>query len=316
MRTNFTDDTFQQALSFLVSQTTYIEPQVIRMRYPELNYAQFVPVDSAANEWAKSITFFSVDMVGQADWFNHMARDVPLADIMRAKHETGIEMAAIGYRYTLEELGQAMLLPGTNLTIERAAAARRAYEEMVHNVALYGDARKQWFGLTNNPLPAIVNQSSSFASLVAGGTPGDIAAIMQAINGLLANIWQSSATVEMADTLLLPLSTMTLLSMTQLTNTTMNLMQWIRQNNLYTSETGQPLMIRGVRGLDTAGASGTGRAIAYRRDPDVLKMHIPMTHRFLPVWQTGPIVFDVPGIFRLAGLEIRRPGAIRYMDGL
>jgi hypothetical protein len=75
-------------------------------------------------------------------------------------------------------------------------------------------------------------------------------------------------------------------------------------------------MIRVVRGLDTAGASGNGRAIAYRRDPEVLKIHIPMTHRFLPVWQTGPLVYDVPGVFRIAGLEIRRPGALRYLDGV
>lgn len=310
------DDTFQQALSFLVAQTSYIEPQVVRVKYPELNYAQFVPIDSSANEWAKSITFFSIDMVGQADWFNHMARDVPIADIMRQKHEQGIEMAAIGYRYTLEELGQAMMLPGTNLTTERAAAARRAYEEMVHNVCMYGDTRKNWAGLTNHSLPTVINIATSWAAQVVTGTAASLGAILQGINGLLSNIWQSSLTVEMANTLLLPLSSMSLLSMTQLPNTTMNLMEWIKKNNLYTAETGRDLMIRGVRGLDTAGASGNGRAIAYSRDPEVVKIHIPMTHRFLPVWQTGPIVFDVPGIFRLAGLEIRRPGAFRYADGV
>lgn len=312
MRTFMTDDAFQQALSFLVAQTSYIEPQVVRIKYPELNYAQFVPIDTAANEWAKSITFFSVDMVGQADWFNHMARDVPFADIQRQKYEQGIEMAAIGYRYTLEELGQAMMLPNTNLTIERAAAARRAYEEMVHNVCMYGDSRKNWYGLVNHNLPAVINQTSTFASLI----PANTAQILQAVNSLLTNIWQASLTVEMADTLLLPLSVTTLLSMTQLPNTTMNLTEWIARNNLYTTETGAQLLMRAVRGLDTAGASGNGRAIAYRRDPEVVKIHIPMTHRFLPVWQTGPIVFDVPGIFRLAGLEIRRPGAFRYMDGV
>ena len=111
MRTYFTDDTFQQALSFLVAQTTHIEPQVVRIKYPELNYATFCPIDTSAAEWAKSITFFSVDQVGQADWFNHMSRDIPFADIQRQKYEAGIEMAAIGYRYTLEELGQAMMLP-------------------------------------------------------------------------------------------------------------------------------------------------------------------------------------------------------------
>jgi hypothetical protein len=182
-------------------------------------------------------------MVGQADWFNHMARDVPIADIMRQKHEQGIEMAAIGYRYTLEELGQAMMLPGTNLTTERAAAARRAYEEMVHNVAMYGDSRKGWAGLTNHSLPTIINVATSWAAQVVTGTAASLGAILQGVNGLLSNIWQSSLTVEMADTLLLPLSSMSLLSMTQLPNTTMNLMEWIKKNNLYTAETGRPPVI-------------------------------------------------------------------------
>jgi hypothetical protein len=56
--------------------------------------------------------------------------------------------------------------------------------------------------------------------------------------------------------------------------------------------------------------------VVYRRDPGVLKMHLPMRHRFLPVWQTGPIVFDIPGIMRLGGTEVRRPTAMRYWDGI
>src|ERR1035437_1761021 len=205
------------------------------------------------------------------------------------------------------------MLPNTNLTIERAAAARRAYEEMVYNIALYGDSRKSWLGLTNSTLPSVINLASTWASRVSDETT--IPSILQDFNAILTNIWQSSLTVEMADTVLLPLSIGTLLSMVQLPHTTMNLREWIGKNNMYTQETGMPLTIRSVRGLDTAGSSGNGRIIAYRRDPEVLKMHIPMTHRFLPVWQTGPIVFDVPGIFRLAGVEIRRPGAFRYADG-
>jgi len=48
----------------------------------------------------------------------------------------------------------------------------------------------------------------------------------------------------------------------------------------------------------------------------VLKMHIPMPFRFLPAWQTGPMKFDVPGIFRVGGVDIRRPKAVRYLDGI
>jgi hypothetical protein len=180
---------------------------------------------------------------------------------------------------------------------------------------MYGDSRKNWLGLTNHTLPSVINLAGgTWASRLAGATPTP-SSVLQDFNAITTNIWQSSLTVEMADTALMPLSLMTLLSMTQLPNTTMNLLAWIHANNLYTTETGRAMVIRGVRGLDTAGASGNGRIVLYQKDPQVLKLHRPMSHRFLPVWQKGPLVFEVPGIFRLGGLEIRRPGAFRYADG-
>jgi hypothetical protein len=292
MLSNFyTADAQQQALGFLIAQTTYIEPGVYRMKYPELNYRELVPIDTSAPEWAKSITFFSVDQVGKADWFSHLAHDVPLADITRDKFEMAIEMAAVGYRYTTEELQQAMMVPNVNLGPERAAAAKRAAEEFIHFTALYGAAAKNWFGLINHPAPTVINTAQTWAYRVANN---QIPMIMQDVNGVLANVWQSSSGVEIADTLLLPMT----------------------QYNMYTQEAKAPLTIRAVRGLETAGAAGQPRMIAYKKDPEVIKMHVPMPHRFLEVMRTGPMIFDVPGIFRLAGLEIRRPGAMRYLDGI
>jgi hypothetical protein len=96
----------------------------------------------------------------------------------------------------------------------------------------------------------------------------------------------------------------------------MNLLQWIKQNNIVTQQTGMPIEIRAVRGLDTGGASGNGRVVCYKKDPEIIKMHVPMPHRFLPVWQRSPLVYDIPGIFRVGGLEIRRPATVRYVDGV
>jgi hypothetical protein len=59
----------QQAIGFLVSQTSYIEAQVIEIKYPDIQYAQLIPVDTSANEWAKSVTYYSVDKTGKAGWF-------------------------------------------------------------------------------------------------------------------------------------------------------------------------------------------------------------------------------------------------------
>jgi hypothetical protein len=304
----------QQAMGFLVSQTAYIEPQVIEIKYPDIQYPQLIPVDTSANEWAKSVTYYSVDKTGKAGWFHARAKDIHVADVDRAKHEVGIEMADIGYRYDLEELGQAMMIPNTNLSADRAIAARRAYEEFVDNAALRGADEKDMSGLLDYP-----GITTVLASNDSGDTTWDtkdIDLMMDDINNALSGIYISTLQVEMADTLLLPIAGLTALGNRRIPNTDKSVMSYIKENNVYTQITGQQLLIRAVRGLETAGQNGSGRMIAYRRDPQVLKMHIPMTHRFLNVWQTGPMLFDVPGIFRLAGLEIRRPGSVRYVDGI
>lgn len=305
----------QQALGFLTSQTSSIETQVYEIQYPDIQYPNLIPVDTSANEWAKSVTFFSVDKVGKAGWFHHYAKDVHVADVERSKFEVAIEMADIGYRYTLEELGVAMMVPGTNLTAERAAAARRAYEEFVDNIAFRGDSTKNLSGLLNYPGVTIVN-----AAEVSGGNTDwddkDADQILKDINDALTGVYVGSLTVEMADTILMPVAALTLLASKRVGDTERTVLNFLLENNVYTFQTGRPLTIRGVRGLETAGVGGVGRMVVYRRDPTVLKFHLPMPHRFLPIWQTGPMIFDIPGIFRLGGVEVRRPGAVRYVDGI
>jgi hypothetical protein len=320
LRMNFAD-TAQSAFNFLVSQLTVIEPQVYKMRYADIQYPSLVPVDTSGSEWAKSFTFFSQDMVGQADWFHHMAMDIPLADITREKKEVGVEMAGIGYHYTMEELGQAMMIPGFTLTTDRAAAAKRAYEEFVDGVVLRGapnaaNTVKGWKGLINEP-------SVTVAMVAADGTGGSPAfddktadQVLRDINDALTGVYVESLTVEMADTILMPIQTFASLGTRRIPSTTMTILQFLQSYNTYTAQTGAALTLRAVRGLDTAGTGGTGRMVVYRNDPQVLKQRIPMPHRFLPAWQRSPLRFDVPGIFRLAPLEIRRPKAIRYIDGI
>lgn len=304
----------QQVLGFAIAQTSYIETQVYETQYPDIQYPFLIPVDTSANEWAKSVTYFSTDKVGRAGWFHAQAKDIHVADIERTKNEIGIEMADIGYRWNIEELGQAMLIPGTNLSADRAAAAVRAYEEFVDDAALRGKAEKNFFGIMNYPGITMVLASIEAAHTIWTLKTAD--AIIKDVNDAITGIYTATLTVEMADTILLPVAALTLISTLRIPNTTASVLEYLTLHNVYTQITGRPLTIRAVRGLETAGQNGSGRMIAYRRDPAVIKMHIPMPHRFLPVFQTAPLVFDVPGIFRIAGVEIRRPGSVRYIDGI
>lgn len=305
------------AFSFLVKQTTLIEPAVYALQYQEIQYPSLIPVDTSAPEWIQSVTYFSMDAVGQAAWFNGQAHDVPKVELTREKFETSVSMAAIGYGYTLEELGTAQLL-GMNLSADKATAARRVAEEKIDSVAFIGDATKGFTGLVNASTPTSAQapadgtgSARTFASKTADQ-------VLRDINSILTGIVTDTVGNHLADTLLLPYQIMLDLSTRRIDSTNQTtILEWIQRTNIYTLTTGQPLTIRGVFGyLDTVGTGGTKRVVAYRRSPEVLKMHLPMPFRFLPVWQTGPMKFDVPGVFRLGGVDIRLPKAVRYLDSV
>ena len=342
----------QQAFGYLLSQSKYIERQVYRKKYPSIQYPTLVPVNRTPNAWARGITHFSQDMVGRPQPLAGRANDFPLADIERAKHDVPIEMAGLGYDYSLEELQQAMML-NLPLTSEKAMAVRRGVEEYIDNIVNDGRSDLGWDSLKK---PKGVRRIAA-----AEGETGDDAAakrlwankkaeeIITDINVILMGVYAGysvatvnpndtgSGTVEMADTLLVPPQIWTSVLTKVISGTSMTVLEFIKMNNVYTAKTGRQLLIREYRGLEKAGSTGAtiasgaganadtkassasdgvGRIIAYRRDPDVLQLHMPMPLRFLRPWQAGPMRWIVPAIFRLGGLEIRLPGAMRVMDGI
>lgn len=308
-------DAQQRALGFLIQQGTLIEPEVYNMVYGDIQYAELVPVDTSAPDWIQTVTYFSQDAVGMAKWFAGKAQDVPHVALTREKFQTAVHMAAIGYDYDLEELGIAQL-HGLNLNSDKAAMARRAAEEFIDGLAFRGDSLKGYTGLVNATTPTA---TSAPADGTAGSrnfsakTPDQI---LRDVNGQLTGIGTDTKNAELADTILFPYSVMLDLATRRIdaVNQT-TILTWLKANNIYTLQTGRQLTIRGlVDVLDTAGTGGTKRMVAYRRSPQVLKMHVPMPFRFLPAWQSGPLTFEVPGIFRVGGVDIRRPKAVRYLD--
>lgn len=306
--------TGQEAFGFVQDQTLRINRTVYAQQYPELNYAELVPVNMEGPEWATGVATYTSDSVGQAAWFAGGAKDMRLAEVVQGQTEHRFHMAGIGYEFNLEEVNTAALI-GRNLTNQKGDAARRAAEEFAHNNCLFGDTLKNQAGLTNSAAVTsglVANNAGATSRLWANKTAAEI---LLDINTVLTGIYTGSNTVEMADTLLLPIERALTLGQTTMPNTTETVWSFIARTNSYTLVTGRPLMIRGILGLIAAGAGATARMVAYRRDPAVLEFHMPMAHKFLPVWQNGPTNFLVPGIFRLGGIEFKRPASVRYADG-
>lgn len=310
----------QQALGFVVSQTATIESTVYQTKYPSFDYASLIPVVTEGNEWARSTVFYSADIAGQADWISGAANDIPYADIDRNQFEHGFRMAGIGYQWNLEEINVARML-GVNLSGDKATAARRVAEQMLWNVAMEGSTEKNWTGLINDPVVTAGDVAAE--GDINGGTNSTFwehktpDQILIDINAGLTGIFTASGETEMADTILLPTISFQYLAGTPRSSTSdITILEFIKKSNAYTGETGRPLTIRSLRKLADADPGGDGRMITYRRDPEVLRFHLPMPFRFLPVWQNGPMNWMVPGIMRTGGVEIRLPKAVRYSDGI
>lgn len=305
----------QVALGFAQQAFYNIETGIYETRYPDYDYASLIPVETSGNEWARGTMFYSTDSVGEATFLAGQGFDMPYADFNKTQFLTAHHLAGIGYEWNLEEL-QVAAMEGVPVSDMKAKAAKRAAEIMLFNIALTGSTEKNWTGLFNN---ASVTAGNVAASGTAGGLlwttkTGDLQ--LADLNAPISGIFTGSLEAEMADTLILPTSALLTLGTTyRSTSTDRTLLDHIRENNVYSQQTGQPLMIRASRKLETAGAGGTRRMVAYRRSPEVVKFHLPMPHKFLPPFQKGSMTYEVAGIMRTGGTEIRLPSAIRYADG-
>ncbi len=301
----------QAALGFVIAQTAHVEATVYQIKYADIQYPQLIPVDTTAHPFAKTVTYFSQDKAGVAGWINGNADDIPMADVEMSQFETAVFTAGIGYGYGWEEINQAQML-GINLSSDKANAARRASEEMIDRIAMEGDDLKGFEGLLDHS--DVTATGATNGDWGGGSTTPD--QVIEDVNDALSNVQVATNNIILADTLLLPHLQWNYLASTRLTETNMTILEFIRQNNVYTAQTGAPLTIRATAKLDTAGVSATARMVAYRRNPEVLKLHIPMPHRFMPVWQRGPLRWEVPGVMRFGGLDIRLPNEVSYVDGL
>lgn len=313
----------QQALAFVTGQAYQINQRVYETRYPDYDFGRLIYVDTSAPEWSPGIMTYTSDVSGAANWQSGYAKDVPLADVSQAMQTKSFHLAAIGYQWNIEEVNTTMAFPGANLPDRRARAARLAYMKFMYDLTIQGSPEKglggliNYSGVTTTTAP---NDGTGGSTLwvdqngVGQKTP---AQIIRDINISLMGVYRDTNDIELADTLLLPHEALTYIAQTPYSATTMEtILDFVARNNIYTRTTGRELTIRALSALSAQASGNTGRMVAYKNDPEYVKLHLPMPHRFLPVYQDGPLNFAVPGIFRTGGVELLTTKGMRYVDGI
>ncbi len=292
-----------------------VEQRIYTKRYPTFNYGAHVPVVTEGNEWAIGTMFFTVDVAGEAKFISGAGNDLPFSSATRDQASHDFAMIGAGWEWNLEEVNQAALY-GIPISDTKAMASSQSVERLLNDIAMVGHTEKNWTGFVNNGSVSRVDVAGDGTSSSTFWSAKDNDKILRDINDLIGSVQDNSLEVEWIDSLRLPPEAFRLLNNRRLGagDGVLNLLDYLRKNNVYTAETGQPLDIQPLRELATASQDGGGRMVVYRRDPEVLRFHLPMPRRVLQPRQKSIMAFEQGVIARTGGTEVRLPGAMAYAD--
>jgi len=309
MRQAFTDA--QAALPFVVAQGRTVETRIYTKRYPTYNYAQVIPVVTEGNPWSVGTTFFTVDTAGEAKFLSGAGTDMPFNKSTKDMASHDFAMIGSGWEWTLEEVNQAALY-GVNLQNTDAMSATDKVERKLNGIAFSGSTEKNWTGFANSadvPRADVATPGTFWPAKTVDQMLADV-------DEVLGRVRTQTSEVEWADSLALPPVAFRTAATKRLGagDGMITVLEYLRKNNIYTAETGQALSIYPVRELATASQDGGGRMVAYRKDPEVLRFHLPMPRTVLQPRQKSIMGFETGIIARTGGTEWRLPKAAAYAD--
>ena len=180
---------------FFQRQLEHIKSKSYDVRYADLKARELFPVSNEGGAGITSITYRTYDQVGAAKIINAYADDLPRADVKGKETSIPVRSVGISYGYDLDEI-QSSQMVGASLDQRRANAARRAVEQVVNDVAFYGDTTSGLPGLFSNPnIPtgAVVASGTGSTTQWANKTPDQI---LFDVNDLFTDIFDTTKMVE------------------------------------------------------------------------------------------------------------------------
>ena len=297
---------------FFQRQLEHIKARSYDVRYAELKARMLFPVSNEGGPGVTSITYRTYDQAGAAKIINAYADDLPRADVAGKETTIPVRSVGISYGYNLDEI-QSSQLTGSSLDQRRANAARRSNEQVVNDVAFFGDASSGLPGLFSNPnIPtgAVVNPGSGTEWV--NKTPDEI---LFDINDLFADIFETTKMVEQGNTLLLPPAQWSyIMSTPRASNSDTTIAQYVSANSPYLTSIDDIIPVNECAAANNPELA-TDAMVAYDRNPDKLQLEIPVELEMLPVQQKN-LEFVVPGRSRLAGLNIYYPLSLAIATGI
>jgi hypothetical protein len=295
------DFRMDEAGLFLERQLEFIRPQVFEVTYADIKYPTLLPVTSEAGPGAQTFTFRIMDSTGEFKLIADAADDLPRADISQVEKSINIRSFGGSFGYTVQELRAAQM---ANIALEqrRASAVRRAYEEKVEAVAMFGESTVGLAGFFNNATVDVIAADKWFDTATAQE-------MLELLNYGVSAIINASNMKEQPDTILLAYEDYNKISTTRNSDSSdVTVLEYFLRTNPY---------IRNVEPINQLDASNsvlnTNRMVVYKRDPEKVQLHIPQPLELFPPQQRG-LEFIVPAHARVGGVALYYPKSVIYVQ--
>jgi hypothetical protein len=292
-------------------QLEHIKTQVQEIEYTDLMARKLLPVSNEAGAGAEYITWRQFDKVGLARIIRDYSDDLPRVDVLGTEfYQNPVVGIGAAYGYNVQEVRASQMVGGKPLDQRRAAAADEAIRRAEDDLAWFGDPRTKLIGFINAPNSTAVvlaNDGAGNSVLFSTKTADQQ---LRDLNLVVNTIVESTKMVEKPDTLLLPLNVFNLISTKRIGfDSPMTVLEFFLKTQPYIKAV-EPLVK-----LTGAGANGTNRMIAYKRDSMKLTMEVPLDITSHEPEKEG-LEYEVAMESRYGGILIYKPMSIAYADGI
>lgn len=284
----------------------YVEQELQRTEFEPLFEEEHIPYDTSVPDGAQSVTHRTVTQVGQADFVDGYASDLPIVDVEADEFTVKPYLLGEKYQYSVEELDAVAMDPTIRLDAERKESAIEGMRRKHAEVAAIGSSKHGRLGFINSDVVPLVSPTTG--DWTTATDDQIIADFQKGFYSIENNTLQN----HRASHVLLATDLYDRLCQPYGSDKSHTLKSWLLDNM---KDEGLK-EIRKYKRLDLADAGGTGpRAIFYKKDIKVVKYFPVISFRERNP-QDVDLHAEVPCYGKSGFTNFRLPQACAYMDGL
>lgn len=289
--------------AILARKLEFIKAKVYEKKYPALKARTLIPMANDVDPGASEIVFEVSDWFGEARIAANLDDKPPFADVSMTEVKAKVYDLIGAYRFSYKDL-QRSRMSGFNIPVARANACRAMFERKLEKIGALGDSTVNMEGLLNQ---------SGVGTLAppSGGTwsTKTSAQIVADMNALTSIVITDTLEAHQPDTIVMAQSMYELIrSKPYGVDSTLTVLKFFLETNDRVKE------VKPWHYANTAGVGSSTRMVAYPKDEDVLTFEVPEEFTQLPA-EAKTYHYEVPCHATTAGVCVKFPKALRYMDG-